>query len=79
MLFRVPYIVHSTRAKTKAQVAYYLLPGCFDMVPLPGAEAVEFEAPTFKAAETIAQERILPGDNRQIQGRTNIRYFRLSE
>ncbi len=76
MRFRVPYRLHAARAKTKAHVAYYLLDGV--MTAEPGAKVVEFEAPTFEMAKIIVQESILPGDERPIQGRTNVRHFRVS-
>lgn len=80
MKYRVPYRLHTSTAKTKATIAYSLEPsdivaGRCDVLPMPGAPVVEFEADNHTLARMVLQEAILPGDDRPIMGRSNVRFF----
>jgi hypothetical protein len=84
MKFIVPFKAHSKRAKTKAQLMLEydhrdVIGGRDPIKPATGYDTVTFEAHTFGVAMQKAQVLILSGDNRPLQGRTNIKWFKALE
>jgi hypothetical protein len=77
-LYRVPFKIHQAKARTKAAVAYYqrlIGDNAYEVLPEPGAKAVEFWASSNATAMCILQELVLPGDPREVKGRSMVRYF----
>ena len=64
--YRVPYVVHPVKAKTKARLAT-TEDGCDGVI--------ELDAPDHLSAMRRLQKSIHPEDGRPIRGRTNIRWF----
>ena len=70
--FVVPYKLHHKSGRTKASLGMWLRKP-------HGGGTLSFEAPSYAAAVRRVEELILPGDERSVRGRTEIRRYEVKE
>jgi hypothetical protein len=78
--YRIPVKIHKDKARSKAEVyGHEKNWGSGEWFPNPGARIVVIEAASHAEAYRVMCATVRPGDDRPIQGKTLVKFFRSEE